>query len=94
MAKLSNEKIAAEVKEKGFTFVSADNYTNLNSLIKVRCPNAHDVEVSMADFRRPSFECPVCNKSIHFDNPINVPPKAGYRIIAFDQATENFGLSI
>ena len=41
-----------------------------------------------------TFTCPVCDKDIKFVNPSAVPQKKGYRIIAFDQATERFGLSI
>ncbi len=94
MAKLSNEQIAAEVEAKGFKFIAAPNYTNLSSNIQIECEHGHKIEVSMSDFRRISFECPLCNKDIKFDNPIDVPMKTGYRIIAFDQATERFGLSI
>lgn len=94
MAKLTNEQIAAEVQAKGYRFIAAPNYTNLNSIIQVQCEKGHLIEVPMADFRRISFECPLCNKDIRFDNPMDVPPKQGYRIVAFDQATERFGLSI
>jgi hypothetical protein len=52
------------------------------------------VETCLADFRKVSFTCPVCDKDIKFVNPSAVPQKKGYRIIAFDQATEKFGLSI
>ena len=40
------------------------------------------------------YTCPVCDKDIKFVNPSAVPQKKGYRIIAFDQATERFGLSV
>lgn len=93
MAKLSKEQIKAEVEEKGFTLLNADGYSNMNSIITVQCDHGHAIEVSMADFRRASFECPCCNTG-KVDNPTTVPEKKGYRVISFDQATEKFGLSI
>ena len=94
MAKLSKEQIQAEVEEKGYKLLSADGYSNMNSSIFIECEHGHKIEVSMSDFRRSSFECPLCNKGFKFDNPVAVPPKTGYRVIGFDQATEKFGLSI
>lgn len=94
MAKLSIEQIQVEVEQKGYKLLSADGYSNLNSIIVVQCPEGHTIEVSMGDFRRASFECPVCGSDTNFYNPIAVPPKTGTRVIGFDQATEKFGLSI
>ena len=93
MAKLSKEQIQAEVEAKGYTLVSVDGYENMSSIIAIQCSHGHTIEVSMADFRRASFECPLCNNG-KFDNPVAVPAKQGYRVIGFDQATEKFGLSI
>jgi hypothetical protein len=94
MAKLSTAKISEELAAKNFTLVDDSNYATLNSPIIIQCNKGHKIEVSMADFRRPSFTCPCCDKSINFINPKMVPQKMGYRVIAFDQATEHFGLSI
>ncbi len=94
MAKLSVEQIRAEVEEKGFELVSADNYKNMNSFITIRCSEGHIVEVPFSNFRTASFRCPICDQAITFENPTSVPQKTGYRVIAFDQATEKFGLSI
>lgn len=94
MGRLSALQIKTEVEEKGYQLIDCSGYTSLQSKIKVKCPKGHIIEVSMADFRAPWFECPECNKKIVFNNPTAVPPKNGYRVIAFDQATENFGLSI
>ena len=93
MAKLSKEQIQAEVETKGYKLLNADGYSNMNSIIAVQCDKGHTIEVSMADFRRASFECPCCNSG-KVENPVKVPEKTGYRVIAFDQATEKFGLSI
>lgn len=93
MGRLSVEQIKAEVEAKGFTLVDASGYENMQSEITVKCDKGHLTKVSFADFRAPSFTCPQCDK-ILFVNPTAVPQKTGYRIIAFDQATESFGLSI
>lgn len=95
MARLSTQKISQELYEKGYTLVDDKNYTSLSSLITIKCPKEHLIETSLSDFRRASFTCPVCDKNINFINPRAVPAKNGaYRVIAFDQATEHFGLSI
>ena len=94
MAKLSIEQIEKELAVKGYTLVDASNYKSLNSEITIKCPKGHLINTSMSFFRKPSFTCPVCDQNIDFVNPSIVPPKGNYRIIAFDQATEKFGLSI
>ena len=94
MSRLSTDKIKEELATKHFTLLDDSNYTTLNSPIIIQCEHGHKIEVSMNDFRRPSFVCPCCDKSINLKNNKNVPPKTGYRVIAFDQATEHFGLSI
>lgn len=93
MGRLSIDSIKAEVESKGYILIDASNYTNMNSIITIRCAKGHIIETSLADFRLASFTCPQCDK-MDFINPSAVPPKNGYRIIAFDQATENFGLSV
>lgn len=94
MGRLSSDSIRAEVEKKGYKLVDASDYTNMQSIITVQCPKGHIVKTSFADFRAASFTCPECDKSIRFNNPTIVPQKSGYRVIAFDQATEHFGLSI
>ena len=94
MGRLSHEQILKEVSARGYELVDDSNYSSLNSRIIIRCPKGHLIETSLGDFRHVSFTCPVCDKDIKFINPNQVPQKKGYRIIAFDQATEKFGLSI
>ena len=95
MGRLSAENIAAEVKEKGFELIDASEYKSLNSFIKIKCPQNHLIETTLADLRKPSFMCPCCNQAINFENPKNIPAKNGaWRVVAFDQATEKFGISI
>lgn len=94
MAKISHEALLEEITKRGYILIDDSNYTNMDSEITIKCNHGHLIKTSFRDFRKPSFTCPVCDKSITFINPQQVPPKSGYRIIAFDQATENFGLSI
>lgn len=95
MPRITHEQIEKEIAAKNYTLVDDSNYTNMNSFISIRCPEGHLIETTLADFRRASFTCPVCDKNISFINPKVVPEKGKcHRIIAFDQATEKFGLSI
>lgn len=95
MAKLSAEKISEELRKKDFELVNCDGYENLTSFITVKCPKGHITQTNLKSFRHESYQCPECDKSIDFSNPTEVPDKGDkYRVIAFDQATEHFGLSI
>lgn len=96
MAKLSHAKIVEEVTAKGYTLIDDSSYVNLQSTIIIRCPQGHLIQTTLADFRHPSFECPSCSHQTVSKYIDAVPSKKEgvYRIIAFDQATEKFGLSI
>lgn len=97
MAKLTNQQIAEEVEKLGYEFVEVKEYVNLSaSRVVCRCLSAHHLlEASLLDLRKPSFKCPLCDKNIDFINPNAVADKGNhYRVIAFDQATEKFGISI
>lgn len=95
MARLTHEQIAAELMSNGYKLIDDSQYTSMQSRITIECPKGHLIETCLADFRKPSFSCPVCDKNIDFINPREVPQKNdAYRVIAFDQATEKFGLSI
>lgn len=95
MARLTHEQIKGEIEKCGYKLIDDSCYTSMNSPLIIECPKCHRIETSLADFRRPSFICPKCDTSIEFINPSTIPDKGNaYRIIAFDQATERFGLSI
>lgn len=94
MGRLSIDSIATEVLAKGYILVDASEYKNMDSEITLTCPKGHTFKTTLANFRLPSFSCPECDKGIKFVNPTIVPQKKGYRVIAFDQATERFGLSV
>lgn len=96
MSKLSHDQIIKEVAAKGFTLEKDDGYENVNSRILVRCKNNHLLETCLSDMRKVSFCCPKCDCNLDFVNPDVVPDKTNgiFRLIAFDQATEHFGVSI
>lgn len=95
MARLTHQQITDEIQKLGYELVDDSKYTSMQSRIVIRCPKGHLIETCLADFRRPSFTCPICDKDVDFINPKDVPAKNdAYRVIAFDQATEKFGLSI
>ena len=95
MARLTHQQITDEIQKLGYELVDDSKYTSMQSRIVIRCPKGHLIETCLADFRRPSFTCPICDKDVDFINPKDVPAKGdAYRVIAFDQATEKFGLSI
>lgn len=95
MARLTHQQITDEIQKMGYELVDDSKYTSMQSRIVIRCPQGHLIETCLADFRRPSFTCPICDKDIDFINPKDVPAKNdSYRVIAFDQATEKFGLSV
>lgn len=95
MSKLNHSQIADEVAKKGFILVKDDGYVNINSRIVVKCDKGHLIETCLNDVRKVSFCCPVCDRNLDFSNPAVLPPKGEhYRVVAFDQATENFGVSV
>lgn len=95
MAKLSIEQIKGELAKKNFTLIDATGYENLESFITIQCPKQHITQTNLKSFRHDSYKCPCCDKAIDFINPSDVPQKGKkYRLIAFDQATQKFGLSI
>lgn len=96
MAKISHQQIVEEVAAKNFELVDDSDYKNLQSIITVKCKEkGHTIQTTLDKIRKPSFICPCCDNQSNFINPKSVPAKENkYRVIAFDQATEKFGLSI
>lgn len=94
MGKISHDQLVKEVNAKGYVLVDDSNYKNLKSPIVVRCLKGHEIETNLESFRHISFSCPICEGAVEFKKPTHVPQKEGYRIVAFDQATEKCGVSI
>lgn len=98
MARLNNEQIVAELKTKNLTWdEKSPDYQNTNAEIIVVCEKGHSITTNLKTIRMSSFSCPVCvgagSKGFNKE-PISVPTKKGYRIIAFDNATQKMGISI
>lgn len=96
--KLPLETIQKELSEKYLTLLSSyDEYKSLNSPITVQCVNGHKIETTFKTIRSANFTCSVCvgtaSKGKHVSNRI-IPAKVGYRIIGFDNASHNMGVSI
>lgn len=95
MARLTKADIQQEVEEKGFELISAEKYENLESDITIACKKGHNIITNLKTVRRNGFECPICaSDSFKMEKPRGVPEKDGYRVIAFDNATEKMGISI
>lgn len=89
---LSKAQIQSEVEAAGFKLVSADNYKNLSSDIHVSCSLNHRFVTTVDDIRKKA-RCPQCSRlGVNLND--EVPEKKGYRIIALDQASNVFALSI
>lgn len=97
MAKLSNDAILELLRSKGYEAVDISGYKNLSSEIVIKCPQGHILTTDLTSFRSEKFYCPRCEGievGSTFVNPRIPPAKNGYRIVAFDQATEKMGISI
>lgn len=95
MAKLSNYQIEELVEKKGFKVVDASKYQNIKSDITIKCELGHMIITNMDSFRKVSFRCPECHGGkVSVSNSEKPPQKKGYRVIAFDNATEKMGVAI
>ena len=92
---ISKEQRTKEIESKGFTIVDDSNFKTLESPITIKCKHNHLIQTTLKAVRHISFECPKCNHDIQVNLKAVPQKKDGvYRTIAFDQATENFGLSV
>ena len=64
MARLTHQQITDEIQKLGYELVDDSKYTSMQSRIVIRCPKGHLIETCLADFRRPSFTCPICDKDV------------------------------
>ena len=96
MARLSLEAVKQEIKELGFEFVSG-KYSNLKSVIVVRCPENHQNTTTLHDLRK-KRPCPVCSQFVITEDAeqmmSKIPKKQGFRVLGIDNATMVTGYSI
>ncbi len=95
MAKIKHEELIKEVEQKGFKLIDDSQYQNMKSTITVMCDKGHEIDTNLETFRKISFVCPICDGVKNVYIPTNkLPEKNGYRVVAFDQATERMGVSV
>ena len=96
--KMPLQQIKNELRTKYLTLVSDYNeYENINSPITVKCVNGHEIRTSLKTIRMKNFACSTCVGTIARSESVSnrvVPPKNGFRIIGFDNATHNMGVAI
>jgi len=96
MSRLSRKEIEDIASKKKLIVLNPENYTSLNSQLEFKCLKCSKTFMSCINIvRSPNFLCPRCQEQSikHYDK---VPQKTEntYRIVGFDQATKNFGISV
>lgn len=96
MGRLSKEEITNSILSRGFEPVDITAYQNKNSKIMCKCKEGHIFSASLHDIEKENFKCPSCEGNGFEEARITgeVPEKNGYRIVAFDQSSNNIGVSI
>ena len=97
MAKLTKEEVTQICNDKGYEVLNADEYENLDATnLKLTCKNGHSFVTSLKIVRDiKGFNCPQCEKQeASYNRKPPIKKLDTYRIMAFDQATQNFGVSI
>ena len=96
MSKLSMAQVHKEVQELGYSYVSG-TYSNLKSIIVVKCKNGHEVTTTLHDLRK-KRPCPVCSQFEYSKEEeqmlSTLPKKTGKRVLALDNATLTTGYSV
>lgn len=98
MPKITNEALEKELAIKNLKLhPDSEQYKNLDTLITVQCQQNHKIMTTLKSIRAINFTCPMCagSKSNGLNGKVlTIPEKSGYRIIAFDNATQRMGVSI
>ena len=96
MARLSIDRVKIELEEHGLEYVNGE-YSNLKSILTVRCAEGHEYLTSVYQVRRGS-PCPTCFQYENMDileSKMETPPlKKGKRILGIDNATKKTGFAI
>lgn len=97
MAKLTKEEITKISEERGYRVENADEYKNLEEPnLRFICPEGHSFLTSLKVIRDlKTFRCPECDKqTVSYTCKPPIKKQGVFRTIAFDQATQNFGISV
>lgn len=96
--RIGKSQMKMELRKKNLKLVSDyEKYENLNSPITVECNNGHKIFTTFSTVRSPNFVCSLCVGGASVAAKVSnttVPPKSGYRIIGFDNASHNMGVAI
>ena len=95
--RLTDQEIKDILASKGFTCSNINDYTNLDSILHLRCKNGHNIDASIRTVRNTNFKCSVCDGQNSISNRVaivNIPAKDGKRVVAIDNATEKVGVSV
>lgn len=90
--KLKYEDIVEEVEKEGWELLTP-TYTNLKTDMSFKCPAGHTNFYSFEKWRR-GHVCVTCKNNPLFNVNQNPVKKQGFRILAFDQATNTSGWSV
>lgn len=92
MARLPQSEVVRIAAERGLEILDVVNYVNLQSKLTFKCAEGHTFECDTENLRK-LYGCPQCDqRGVKFKK--EPPKKSGFRIVGFDQATKNFGVSI
>ena len=94
---LSRKEITDLLESKGFTATNIEEYKNLDTVMHLVCKNGHYIDASIKTVRNPNFKCLQCEGNTSSGSAIfntEPPLKAGYRIVAIDNASNNAGVSV
>ena len=98
MPRVEEEQLKLELRKKHLTLdMEYGQYKNILSPIKVKCSNGHSIETNLKTIRGSTFTCPICvgKATKGFKNePVSIPKKKGFRIVAFDNSSQYIGVSI
>lgn len=94
MAKLTNAELIAIASNKNVSLINLMQYENLHSQMDIKCNVCGKTfQTDIETLRNKNFTCPCCEEQpVRYR--VQPPPKAGYRIIGCDQATQHFGISV
>lgn len=87
-------RILQEIKDSKWSAVNIEeDYKNLNSILRLLCPNGVAHSVSMNKFRQKSFRCE-CAKCTNEHYNVEVPSKVGFRVLGLDTSTHDTGFCV
>lgn len=91
--KIYYEDVKNDIEKNGWLLKSTE-YINLNTDLNLTCPEGHDNFLPYKTWRTGKYECPICKQNKYYKPDNKIVKKAGYRILAFDQASITSGWAV